>query len=67
MKGEKYSEVFIAMGKKYAMALPELSKYNVNVVFPTCGGPGPKAKALKEWLCKVKGSKVAACHRALQH
>ena len=55
------------MGKKYAMALPELSKYNVNVVFPTCGGPGPKAKALKEWLCKVKGSKVAACHRALQH
>jgi hypothetical protein len=50
--GGKYLEVFFAMGKKYAEALPDLSKFNVKVVFPTSGGPGPKAKALKEWLVR---------------
>jgi len=45
-----YSEVFIAMGKKHAEALPDLSRYDVKVIFPTRGGLGPKAKALKEWF-----------------
>jgi len=52
LKGGKYSEVFIAMGKTYAGALPDLSKYDIKVVFPTTGGPGPKAKALKEWIMR---------------
>ena len=43
-----YSEIYIAMGKKYAEALPNLSHHKV--VFPTYGGLGPKAKALKEWI-----------------
>ena len=47
---KKYSEIFISMGKEYAVALPDLSHYEVKVVFPTSGGPGPKAQALKEWL-----------------
>jgi len=46
----RYSEVFIAMGKKHAEALPDLSRYDVKVIFPTRGGLGPKAKALKEWF-----------------
>lgn len=50
LHGNKCQEVFLAMGKRYAEALPDLSQFNVNVVFPTCGGLGPKAKALKEWL-----------------
>jgi len=51
LKDGGYSEVFIAMGKKYAEALPDyLSQYNVKVVFPTSGGPGPKALALKNWM-----------------
>ena len=48
--GGRYAEVFIAMGKKYAEALPDLSYYNLKVVFPTYGGLGPKAAALKEWI-----------------
>jgi len=44
----KYAEIYIAMGKKYAKALPDLSHHKV--VFPTYGGLGPKAKALKEWI-----------------
>jgi len=50
VRASRYTETFIAMGKKYAEALPNFSKYNVKVIFPTSGGPGPKAKALKEWL-----------------
>lgn len=46
----RYSEVFLAMGKLYAEALPSLDKYGVKVVFPTKGGPGPKAQALKQWI-----------------
>jgi len=50
LKNKKYSEIFVSMGKKYAEALPDLSSYNVKIVFPTTGGPGPKAQALKEWI-----------------
>jgi len=50
VRASRYTEVFIAMGKKYAEALPDFSKYNMKVIFPTSGGLGPKAKALKEWL-----------------
>ncbi|MGB9841556.1 MAG: hypothetical protein ACPLKZ_02400 [Candidatus Bathyarchaeales archaeon] len=50
LKNGKYSEVYLAMGKQYAEALPDLKKYGVEVVFPTSGGPGPKARALKAWL-----------------
>lgn len=50
VRAGRYVEVFIAMGKKYTEALPDFSKYNVKVIFPTSGGLGPKAKALKEWL-----------------
>lgn len=44
----KYAEIFIAMGKRYAKALPNLT--HQKVVFPTRGGLGPKATALKEWI-----------------
>ena len=54
IKRKEYSEVFIAMGKKYAKALPDLSRYDVRVIFPTHGGPGPKARSLKEWLTGEK-------------
>jgi len=47
----KYSQVFLSMGKKYAKALPAMSKYDITVVFPATGGLGPKAQALKAWLC----------------
>ena len=47
---KRYEEIFIAMGKKHAKALPDLSHYKVKVVFPTRGGLGPKALALKRWL-----------------
>jgi hypothetical protein len=50
LKGKKYHEIFIAMGKEYATALPDLAQYGVNVVFPASGGPGPKAQALKKWF-----------------
>jgi len=50
LKRTKYSEVFIAMGRKYAEALPDLSQYGLKVIFPTHGGPGPKAQALKNWF-----------------
>ena len=54
LKKRKYSEVFIAMGKKYAEALPDLSQYGLQIFFPTAGGIGPKAQALKEWLNKAQ-------------
>jgi hypothetical protein len=50
LKGKKYREVFVAMGKEYAAALPDLSQYGIIVKFPASGGPGPKAQALKEWF-----------------
>lgn len=50
LRNKKYSEIFISMGKDYAAALPNLSKYDIKVVFPASGGPGPKAQALKQWL-----------------
>jgi hypothetical protein len=46
----RYSEVYLAMGKQYAEALPDLAKFGVRVVFPTSGGPGPKAQALRRWM-----------------
>jgi hypothetical protein len=52
LKRKKYYEVFISMGKAYATALPDIAANNIKVVFPTSGGPGPKAQALKEWLKK---------------
>jgi len=52
LKNGRYSEVYLAMGKQYAEALPDLERYGVKVVFPTSGGPGPKAQALKEWIMK---------------
>ena len=50
LKGGQYSEVFLAMGKEYAKALPNLARFGVKTVFPTGGGPGPKAQALKLWF-----------------
>lgn len=50
LKSGRYSEVFLAMGKKYAEAFPDISRLKVKVVFPATGGPGPKARALKEWI-----------------
>lgn len=50
----RYSEVFISMGREYAKALPALEPYNVKVIFPTSGGPGPKALALKQWFISRK-------------
>ena len=50
LKAGKYSEVFIAMGKRYAEALPDLSQHKLEIIFPTQGGPGPKAQALKTWI-----------------
>ena len=50
---EKYSEIFLSMGKEYAGALPLPSDYGGKVVFPTTGGPGPKARALKQWLQSI--------------
>lgn len=52
LRNGRYFEVYLAMGKQYAEALPDLAKYGVKVVFPTSGGPGPKAQALKEWIMK---------------
>ena len=50
LKNGRYSEVYLAMGRQYAEALPDMAKFNVKVVFPTSGGPGPKAQALKQWI-----------------
>ena len=50
LKSGRYSEIFLAMGKEYAKALPDLTKYEVRIVFPTSGGPGPKAQALRRWI-----------------
>lgn len=58
LKGGKYYEVFLAMGKTYAKALPDLEKYGVKVIFPTKGGPGPKAQALKQWIQADKAHEV---------
>jgi len=52
LRNRRYSEIFIAMGKKHREALPDLSGYNVRVIFPTHGGPGPKARALREWIIR---------------
>jgi hypothetical protein len=52
LKSGQYLEVFLAMGKEYAKALPDLAKFGVKVVFPTSGGPGPKAQALRRWILK---------------
>jgi hypothetical protein len=49
-KNKKYDEVFLSMGKKYATTIPDLTDYGVKLIFPTNGGLGPKALALKEWL-----------------
>jgi hypothetical protein len=38
------------MGKQYAKALPDLSKFEVKVIFSTSRDLGPKAQALKQWL-----------------
>jgi len=50
LKQRKYSEIYLAMGKRYAEALPDLSSYGLEVKFPIHGGIGPKAQALKEWF-----------------
>ncbi|MEM1757645.1 MAG: hypothetical protein QW770_06425, partial [Candidatus Bathyarchaeia archaeon] len=50
LRDGRYDEVYLAMGKQYAAALPDLTKYGVKVVFPTSSGPGPKAQALKQWI-----------------
>ena len=50
LKNKRFSEVFISMGKKYAQALPTMSQYGAEVVFPRSRGIGPKAQALKKWI-----------------
>ena len=52
-RGAKYNEVFIAMGRDYATAIPDLTQYGVTVIFPTSGGIGPKAVALNEWFTSI--------------
>lgn len=52
LKNGRYSEVYLAMGKQYAEAMPDLAKCNIEIVFPTSGRLGPKARALKEWICE---------------
>jgi hypothetical protein len=56
----RYSELFIAMGKSYAQALPGLSKYDFKVIFPKSGGIGPKAGALKMWLVRSEIQSVGS-------
>lgn len=53
LKTGRYEEVFISMGKEYAKALSTLDQYGVKVIFPSTGGLGPKAQALKNWLVKI--------------
>ena len=50
LKGSQYSEAFIAMGKCYAEALTDFSRYGSRIIFPRSGGFGPKVQALKAWL-----------------
>ena len=50
LKNLKYSEIFLSMGKIYAKALPDFSQFEIKVIFPTKGGLGPKALALKNWF-----------------
>ena len=50
LRKNRYSEVFISMGKKYAAALPDMSSDSTKVLFPANVGPGLKAQALKEWF-----------------
>lgn len=38
------------MGKEYAVALPIFAEFEIKVIFPASGGPGPKAQALRDWL-----------------
>jgi len=52
-KNGKDAEVYLVMGKAYAEALPDLAQFNIKVVFPTYGGPGPKAQALKKWITET--------------
>jgi hypothetical protein len=52
LKSGQYSEVFLAMGKEYAKALPDLARFGVKTVFPTSRGPGPKAQVLRQWILK---------------
>jgi hypothetical protein len=52
LRNNKYSEIFLAMGKGYAQAIPDSGNLGVQVVFPATGGIGPKAVALIEWLKK---------------
>jgi hypothetical protein len=52
LRNGQYLEVYLAMGRQYAHALPDLMKFGIKVVFPTSGGPGPKAQVLKQWILK---------------
>ena len=47
---QECSEIFLAMGKQYAKALPDLAQYKVKIIFPIIKGPGSKAQVLREWL-----------------
>ncbi len=49
---KEYSEIFISMGRTYAGALPNSLFESRNTIFPTSGGPGVKALALKNWINK---------------
>jgi hypothetical protein len=49
---KQYSEIFLSMGKVYAAALPTAILSDTRTIFPTVGGPGPKALALKNWINK---------------
>ena len=52
LKNKRYLEIFLAMGKRHASALPDFRKFNVKVIFPSYKGPGTKARALMKWLSK---------------
>lgn len=52
LKSGQYSEIYLAIGKQYANALPDLTKFNIKVIFPTSGGLGPKTQTLKQWILK---------------
>jgi hypothetical protein len=47
---KEYSEIFISMGKACASALPDAVLRDPRTIFPSHGGPGPKALALKNWM-----------------
>lgn len=46
----QYSEIFLAMGKSYSEALPEISAFGVPVSSSSGRGIGPKAAALATWI-----------------